>query len=198
MDRIHHFIDAFVPLLVAVDPLGLLPMFVALTATMSVAQRRRVSVQAVLVATVITLAFMLVGNGLFKLLGITMADFQIAGGLLLLLLAITDLLTHGKPGVHDSEMVGLVPLAMPLIAGPATLTTTLVLASRPDVGWGRTSVALLTVYALLLCVLLGSDRIVRLVGTHALTALSKLVMVLLAAIAVSYLRSGVMLVVHDG
>ena len=184
------------PLLVAIDPLGLLPLFVSLTGGMAAAQRRRVSVQAVLVAAAITLAFMLLGQGLFRLLGIAMADFQIAGGLLLLLLAIVDLLGDGKPIVHDAAMVGLVPLAMPMIAGPATLTTTLVLADRPELGYAYTAAALLVVHAILLGVLLGSARIVRLVGTRALTALSKLVMVLLAAIAVSYIRSGVMLTIR--
>lgn len=194
MDALHRLIEAFVPLLVAVDPLGLLPIFLTITHGMTTQKRRRTTIQGVLVALAITLIFMLIGNGLFKLIGIQMADFQIAGGLLLLLLAIVDLLFPGKPAVDDHEIVGLVPLAMPLIAGPASLTTTLVLATRPDLGYVYTTPALLLVYIGLLAVLVSAEKICRVVGMPALKAMSKLVMVLLAAIGVSYLRSGIMAV----
>jgi multiple antibiotic resistance protein len=91
-------------------------------------------------------------------------------------------------------MVGIVPLAMPLIAGPATLTTVLVLASPPPQGHGRalTSLSLAVNFAILLLSLLSASRIARLVGVNALRALSKLVMVLLAAIAVNFIRTGIM------
>jgi multiple antibiotic resistance protein len=197
MNYLHRFIEAFVPLLVAIDPLGLVPLFVSLTSNLDPAARRRVSTQAVLVAAAVTLAFMLVGNELFRLIGITMADFQIAGGVLLLVLAVTDLLLMGKPAIHDAEMVGLVPLAMPLVAGPATLTTALVLVSRPGLGLSYTVAAIAVAYLILLIVLVRCDWFVRVIGVHALTALSKLVMVLLAAIAVSFVRNGVVLAMHQ-
>jgi multiple antibiotic resistance protein len=188
---VHNFVEAFVPLFVAIDVVGLLPLFVAFTTGLSERQRRGLGIQAVLVALAIMLGFMFLGNLIFSLLGITIADFQIAGGILLLILAMLDLVSFGKPAVHDVQIVGLVPLAMPLIAGPAALTTTLVLAHRSDLGYGYTAGALIVNCVILLAVLLSSTAIVRIVGANTLRASSKLVMVLLAAIAVNYIRSGV-------
>ena len=117
-------------------------------------------------------------------------DFRIAGGILLLVLAIYDLLVPGKPAVDERTTVGIVPLAMPLIAGPATLTTTLVLASR--YGYWATALGLAVNFMLLLACLVTAGRIARAVGVNALGALSKIVMVFLAAIAVNLIRAGVM------
>src|SRR4051794_10674748 len=163
------FFTTFIKLFVAIDPFGMVPIFLAVTDGMTDERRRRVSFEAVAAALVICLLFMLLGESLFGFLGIrdydfriaggilllVLAiyhplgpgkpaggeslfgflgirdyDFRIAGGILLLVLAIYDLLVPGKPAVDERTTVGIVPLAMPLIAGPATLTTTLVLASR--------------------------------------------------------------------
>src|SRR5687767_15103930 len=126
------FFEAFIPLFVAIDPFGMVPIFLAVTAAMTPAQRRRVTFEAVGAATIIALSFMLLGHAIFRFLYITEDDFRIAGGILLLVLAIMDLLIPGKPAVDEPQIVGIVPLAMPLIAGPATLTTVLVLASNQD------------------------------------------------------------------
>src|SRR2546423_2548301 len=127
MIEFDHFLPVFIPMFVAIDPFGMVPIFLAVTDGLSDECRRRVSFEAVLAATAIALAFMFAGRWLFDFLGITAADFKIAGGAILLVLAVLDLLITGKPAVHEPEIVGIVPLAMPLIAGPATLTTTLVL-----------------------------------------------------------------------
>src|SRR5687768_984076 len=183
------FLETFIPLFVAIDPFGMVPVFLGVTAGMDEQRRRAVSIEAVGVAVVITLGFMLLGDPLFRLLHITIADFRIAGGIVLLVLAIVDLLTVGRPAVHESEMIGIVPLAMPLIAGPATLTTVLMLSTRA--GKIETSLSVTINYALLLLALLASNWIARVVGVNTLRAISKLVMVLLAAIAVNFIRSGI-------
>jgi multiple antibiotic resistance protein len=141
---------------------------------------------------------MFLGQVIFLFLGITEADFRIAGGILLLVLAVLDLLSRGKPAVDEHEMIGIVPLAMPLIAGPATLTTVLVLASRgpsATFSYSMTALSLALNLAFLLLLLLGAARISGRIGMGALQAFSKLVMVLLAAIAVNFIRVGVLQVI---
>jgi len=189
MELLRTFLATFIPLLVAIDPFGMVPIFLAVTDGIPDARRRQVSFEAVAAALVICLLFMFLGESLFRFLGIRDYDFRIAGGALLLVLAIYDLLVPGKPAVHERETVGIVPLAMPLIAGPATLTTTLVLTSRH--GYAPTAMGLSINFLLLLAALLASGWIARLVGVNALRALSKLVMVFLAAIAVNLIRVGV-------
>ena len=189
MDLLRTFLSTFIPLFVAIDPPGMIPIFMAVTDGMSDARRRRVSFEAVAAATAICLLFMFLGEGLFGFLGIRDYDFRIAGGVLLLVLAVYDLLVPGKPAVEERETVGIVPLAMPLIAGPATLTTTLLLTSR--YGYAATAMGLAGNFMLLLLALVASGWVARLVGVNALKALSKIVMVFLAAIAVNLIRVGV-------
>src|SRR4051794_771276 len=183
------FFTTFIKLFVAIDPFGMVPIFLAVTDGMTDERRRRVSFEAVAAALVICLLFMLLGESLFGFLGIRDYDFRIAGGVLLLVLAVYDLLVPGKPAVEERDTVGIVPLAMPLIAGPATLTTTLLLTSR--YGYAATAMGLAANFMLLLLALVASGWVARLVGVNALKALSKLVMVFLAAIAVNLIRVGV-------
>ena len=192
------FLEAFIPLFVTIDAFGLVPVFLGVTATMTEARRRHAGTVAVAAATMISLAFMLLGNAIFAFLGISTDDFRIAGGLLLLVLGVHDLLIRGKPAVHEQEMVGLFPLAMPLIAGPATLTTVLVLSARADVGRSLTALSLAINFLLLLFVLRLATRIAQWVGVSTLQAFSKLVMVLLAAIAVNLIRVGVTNLIRAG
>lgn len=191
MDFWHTFLEVFIPLFVAIDAFGLVPVFLAVTGRLTPQQRRKVTLEAVFAAIAIATGFMLLGGAIFRFLSITENDFRIAGGLLLLVLAVTDLLIVGKPSVNEPDIVGIVPLAMPLIAGPATLTTVLVLSSRPEYGYSMTLLSLLLNFIILLAVMLAAGRIERLVGVQVLRAFSKLVMVLLAAIAVNFIRTGI-------
>ncbi|MCC7351928.1 MAG: MarC family protein [Phycisphaerales bacterium] len=185
------FFEALLPLFVAIDPIGLLPIFIGVTGGIPPARRRHIIFQAVTVATLVSFGFVFMGNWLFGVLSIDQFDFMIAGGVILLVLAVLDLLMPGKPTINEVESVGVVPLAMPLIAGPATLTTALVLASDPNKGYAITVLALAVNFAILLGVLLSASWISRLLGITTLRAVSKLVMVLLAAIAVNFIRSGI-------
>src|SRR5947209_4220726 len=185
------FLAFFLPLFVAIDPVGLLPVFLGVTQGLSAERRRKAVFEAVSAAVVITLGFMFVGEALFRFLSITEADFKIAGGVILLVLSVIDILTPGRSAVNETEMVGIVPLAMPLIVGPATLATVLILAKRRD-GYSLTALSLAVNFLVLLTILLSADRICRAVGINALRAFSKLVMVLLAAIGVNYILTGLM------
>jgi multiple antibiotic resistance protein len=195
MIDMRQFLEVFIPLFVAIDAVGLIPIFIGLTGNMSLAQRRRVTFQAVGAATIIAFLFMFMGRATFGFIGIDAADFKVAGGIILMVLAVLDLLVVGKPTVHEQEIVGLVPLAMPLIAGPATLTTILILASRD--GYPLTMLGLAVNFLVLLGLLLGSGWIARKVGTYVLSGFSKLVMVLLAAVAVNFIRTGIMEMIRD-
>ncbi len=184
----HHFLPYFIPLFVAMDPIGLPPVFLSLTNGMDGRRRRAVTFEAVSTALVVSLAFMFLGKAVFRYLNITSADFSIAGGILLLVFAVYDLLIHGKPAVDETASPGVFPLAMPLIAGPATLATTLVLADR---GYALTALSLAANLSIVLVSLLSAVWIVRVVGRAALEAFSKVVVLLLAAIAVNLIRTGV-------
>jgi small neutral amino acid transporter SnatA (MarC family) len=104
-------------------------------------------------------------------------------------MAVIDILVPGKPAVNEREMSGIVPLAMPLIVGPATLATLLILAKRPN-GYSLTTLSLAINFLILMVVLLGADWVARFVGTSVLKAFSKMIMVLLAAIGVNYIVTG--------
>ncbi len=194
------FLSYFIPLFVAIDAFGLTPLFLGVTQNMTSQRRRQILFQAVGTAFAICIGFMLLGQVIFRFLGITEADFRIAGGILLLVLAVVDLLSRGKPSVDEHDMVGIVPLAMPLIAGPATLTTMLVLASHgpsASFSYSMTALSLALNMVFLLILLTGASRLSGRLGMGALQAMSKLVMLLLAAIAINFIRVGVLQVIEQ-
>jgi multiple antibiotic resistance protein len=193
MDLLRTFFESFIPLFVAIDAFGLVPLFLSVTGGMTRERRRRVTFEAVVAATIIAVSFMFLGRAIFDFLRITEDDFKIAGGIILLVLAILDLLSAGKPAVIEEQTVGIVPLAMPLIIGPATMTTILVLSAR---SYAMTLACLAVNMLILLAVMLLAGRIARLVGINSLRAFSKLVMVLLAAIGVYYIRAGIVAAVQ--
>ena len=118
---------AFIPIFVAVDALGVLPLFISLTESMKKADRERVVRDSMITAAAIAIAFIFVGKSVFRFLGISVYDFMIAGGLLLFIIAINDLLRAEKSKSAKGNMLGVVPLGMPLIVGPAVLTTSLII-----------------------------------------------------------------------
>jgi multiple antibiotic resistance protein len=206
---LHDFLLIFIPLFVVIDPAGTLPVFLAITDRYPEAQRRRVALRAASVAAATGILFVFLGQAVLRFLGVRFEDFQIAGGILLVILAIIDLLIPGKPTVDSSSLdpadhVGVVPLAVPLIVGPATMTTSLLLVNTYSQAynqhfsapWGQFIVAamvclaLLINVALLLAAMWHSGRIAAFVGRNTMTVINKIVMILLAAIAVSLVRQG--------
>ncbi|RMF87201.1 MAG: MarC family protein [Nitrospinota bacterium] len=123
----HDFLATFVPLFVAMDVIGVLPLYLALTEGLPVTRKHRIIWQALLTASGIGIGFVLVGQGVFRLLGVTVADFQIGGGLILLTFAMLDLLQSEKARRRPSPTMGVVPIGTPLIVGPAVLTTLVML-----------------------------------------------------------------------
>ena len=127
MDILKPYLLTFIPLFVAVDAIGNIPLFIGLVETLNNKQRQKAIMDSVATATIMAVLFMFLGKGVLRLLSITIADFQIAGGLILFILAARDLTQpEGAPGKLPDDF-GVVPLGMPLIAGPALITTLLVL-----------------------------------------------------------------------
>ncbi len=188
MDLIRPFLLTFIPLLVAIDAFGIVPIFISLTANLSKQERDRTFRQAILAAGLIGVGFMLLGNAIFLYLGITEADFQIAGGAMLFCLSITDLLFEDRTRRFPSHALGVVPLAMPLIVGPAVLTTSIALLNSH--GFWLTLAAFLVNLGIVWLALWGSEWIMATVGGGALNVIAKVVNLLLAAIGVMMVRRG--------
>ncbi|HNX30731.1 MAG TPA: MarC family protein [Holophaga sp.] len=186
------------------DPLGLLPIFMAITASDTPEKRRDTARRATLLAFGLMTFFTLFGSFVFKLFGISMSALKVAGGILLLMTS-TDMLraqpsrTRSSPEeTHESEAkedVAVVPLAMPLLAGPGSIATAMVLAARgPHWSYAIPVVASIAVTCLVAYLLLrAAARLTRLLGTTGLAVLERIMGLLLAAIAVQFVADGVMM-----
>ena len=182
------FFLAFIPIFVAIDPVGLVAIFTGLAANASPEQRKRQAFLGIVTALCVAIGFIFLGEIIFDALGITDADFQVAGGLILLGLAGRELLSLGAATRDASDEFGIVPLGMPLIAGPALLTALLILVDT--VGLVFTLVSLLVNLALVAVAFWNAGWFTRWMGRQGLRGVSKIVALLLAAIAVSLIRRG--------
>jgi len=186
------FLLAFVPLFIAVDAIGVLPMFMNLTAGLDRAVVRRIILQSTLTAMVVALVFLAIGRFFLGLLGITVADFMIAGGVLLFVISLNDMLSFEKTKIIiDPESLGAVPLGVPLIVGPAVLTTAILLSNQ--YGYGATAAAIAINVLLAGGVFSMAETINRILGKAGSKTISKLASLLLAAIAVMMVRKGLMI-----
>lgn len=190
-DIIKSFILAFIPLFVAIDAIANIPIFLSLTQSCSKKEKSRIIRDAVKTATAVAIIFMSIGKLTFSLLGVTFPDFQIAGGLLLFVISVKLLLPGSQKNVltssHDKD-IGVFPLGTPLITGPAVLTTTLMMMNifGPWVTLLSLSVNMILVWVSLA----KADLIMRLIGPSGTRAFSKIMYILLAAIAVMMVRKG--------
>jgi len=183
----------FVPLFFAMDAVGNLPIFLALTQEVEPKYRRRTVHLATLTALVVGLGFVAIGKAIFLLLGIEVSDFLVAGGIILLILSIRYLLTGKIVETEDlsaSETVSIVPLGTPLVVGPAVLTTLLLLIDHYHIAIVLSSFILNL--AIQWVLFRQADRIVNFLGRTGVNAASKIVMLLLAAIAVKMISEGVL------
>lgn len=182
---------SFTAVFVALDVIGVVPLYVSLTQHMESAERKRVVNTSMFVALIVALVFVFLGQGIFRFLGISLYDFRIAGGLVLLLVSLADL-RGGPEAVHKKALsgsTGIVPLAVPLITGPGVLTTLILQVG--SFGYWVTLVALLVNYVLAWGVLRQSDRVTSLIGKDGTVVISKIAALLLAAIAVAMIRGGI-------
>jgi multiple antibiotic resistance protein len=189
-DLVSRFLQAFIPLFVAIDPIGLAAIFLGLGQNVDKAQRQKIADQATWTGGLVALGFLFLGQSVFKAVGISVSDFQIAGGLVLFILAARDLVQSAAEPEKLPEDFGVVPLGMPLIAGPASITTLLVLAQNSTVGLWIILLALAVNLALVVFALHYSELLGRKIGATGLRAISKIISMLLAAIAVGMIRQG--------
>jgi multiple antibiotic resistance protein len=191
---------ATLALFVILDPVGVLPFFLSLTQGGDNEQRIKVANRAVLIATVLLLVFAFLGDAILNILGIQISDFEIAGGLLLLIFALREALSNEPLGAKSSataqdtskllETLAVIPIATPLLAGPGSLTT-VILFTREDYGIIITTVAILVDSLIAWILLRASIRINKLLGPSTLMIVGKVMDILMAAIAVSFLTAGI-------
>ncbi len=180
----------FVPLFVAVDAIGVLPLFLSLTEGLDPARLKKVVVQSVITASTVALVFLSIGPVLLEFMGITVSDFMIAGGVLLFAIALNDLLTGEKRHpMGDHGSLGAVPIGVPLITGPGVLTTCILLVGID--GRLLTAAAVIANIALAGVLFAFSGPITRVIGRTGAKTLSKVASLLLAAFAVMLIRKGI-------
>jgi multiple antibiotic resistance protein len=191
----------FTSVLFIVDPIAVVPTYLVITQGQNAAQRRETAWRACVAATVLLVTFAAVGRGIFDLFGITMPAFRIAGGLILWLVAM-DML-HGNRSTQEGtaeiteatfkEDVALTPLAMPMLAGPGAISTAMVLA-----GQARTTPQTIAVYSSILVTafiawitLRVGERLVMRMGQTGIRVMTRIMGLLLAAIAVQFVITGI-------
>ena len=185
----------FVPLFVAMDAIGVLPILIPLTQEMKAKERSRTVLLAVITALGLGLGFVAIGKGIFLFLGIEVSDFLIAGGLILFLLAAKDLITGKMVEAQASvgaDMVGVVPIGTPLVVGPAVLTTLLILTDQYSIV--MVIISFIVNLAIAWLLLAQANRVVAFLGQGGVRATSKIVSLFLAAIAIKMIRQGVLAV----
>lgn len=193
------FITSFVTLFVIIDPIGLTPLFVALTQGMSVKQRRAIAIRATLVSAGILALFAIFGEALLGFIGISMAAFKIAGGILLLLTALDMLFQRRSKRREDTaeedddlDDPSVFPLAIPLIAGPGSIATVILLAgAHPGFSGLGLSLAVMVLVLLVTFIFFeAATPLERLLGKTGINVVSRLLGMLLAALAVQFMLNG--------
>lgn len=196
------FISAFVTLFVVIDPPGCAPIYASLTRGVSAQHRRAMALRAVLIAAVILLIFALWGRNLLHVLGIELHSFRIAGGIMLFMIALDMVFERRTQRREDRaqkiidtpevEDVSVFPMAMPMIAGPGTITTVMLLMGQAD-GIQQRAIVLSAIAAnlvLMIIALLSAGAIMAVLGQKIEAVITRLLGVLLAALAVQFVIDG--------
>jgi multiple antibiotic resistance protein len=179
----------FIPMFFTVDPIGILPVFASLTQGLTSKEKQEIIFQSLLTASLVAVGFIFLGKMVFHFLGITMGDFMVAGGVILFCLGMVDLIVQGETRRGVATDLGAVPIGTPLVVGPAVLTISLMLVSVH--GLAITLIALFLNIAIVGIVFTFSDTLMSLLGSAGSRALSKVMMLLLAAIGVMMVRRGI-------
>ena len=193
------FVTAFVTLFLVIDPIGLVPFYIALTADNTGRERRAIALRAALIAAVVLAIFGLAGDVILKGIGIGMPAFRIAGGLLLFLTAV-DMLFERRAARREGQAddaerpdPSVFPLAIPLIAGPGAMAAMILLAGEGPDPWaslGVTLAAMAAVIMLVLALFMVAGQIKRILGKIGVTVVTRVFGMLLAALAVQFVVDG--------
>jgi len=186
------FVSAFILLLLVLDPLGSLPVFIPVMRQVAPQRRRWVAMREVGIAFGVLFAFMFLGEGFLRVMRLSERSLEVAGGVILLMVAIRMIFSHegGVYGTPEGKEPLIFPLAVPLLAGPSAMATVLLLASRQPERMLTWVGALASAMGVSLLVLLLCDRIRRWVGDSVVAAVEKLMGLVLTAIAVEMILAG--------
>ena len=201
MTELPALIAAFTTMFIIIDPPGLAPVFIALTQGMSSAQRRAIAVRACVVSAALMMVFLFLGEAVLGFIGISMDAFRIAGGILLFLTALDMLFQRRQARREDSAAEGqaehqddpsVFPLALPLICGPGAITTIILLAGQAQgaADFGAIAGVLLAVLSIVFVAFLAAPAIERFLGKTGLNIVTRVLGMLLAALAVQFVLDG--------
>lgn len=190
------FLLSFIPLFVAIDIIGTVPIFLGITSDLSQQDKRKLILQSVMTAFIIGILFLVAGKIVLNFMGITIDDFRIAGGIILLILSVNDIMFSNESRRRPGTKVGIVPLGIPLIIGPAALTTIMILID--NYGFVPTIVSMVLNFLIVFLVLRYSNLIIKIAGEEGTKAFAKIASVFLAAIAVMMIRVGVSNIIARG
>jgi multiple antibiotic resistance protein len=183
------FLLSFIPIFVAMDAIGILPMFIGFTEHFKTKEKRRIILQSIITAFVIGIVFLFLGRWIFKILGVQVSDFKIAGGVVLLVISLRDMLRYERSARISGETIGAVPIGTPLVVGPAVLTTIIILLD--SYGLYMTVLSFVINLMITWAIFYYSTAISNFLGRAGSKAFSKIANLLLAAIAVMMMRQGV-------
>jgi multiple antibiotic resistance protein len=186
------YLLSFIPIFVAVDAIGNIPLFLSLVDGADSQRRRKIIKDAVNTATAMAIIFMVAGKFILRLVGITISDFQVAGGAFLFIIAVRLLFPgeHKKVNSNGGDKdIGIFPLGTPLITGPAVLTTTLMMVDKYNIV--PTFVSVVLNMFIVWFTLKRADMIMNLIGPSGTRAFSKIMYILLGAIGVMMIRHGI-------
>lgn len=182
------FFLSFIPLFVAIDVLGLIPLYLSLTQSMDQKARNKLTTDASMTAMIVSIIFLFGGKMIFNYLGITENDFRVGGGVVLLVIAVVDLINPSEEHRAPSQTVGVVPIGIPLIIGPAALTTILIIVDQ--YGYLAAILALLSNLFIVWLVFRYATHLLDLMGEAGSKAVAKVAALFMAAIAIMMIRGG--------
>lgn len=197
------FVKLLLTVLLVIDPIGIIPQYMSITAAMSEREKRAVVKKAVCIAGLVLLVFIVFGRTLLQFFGITPGAFYISGGILFFLIAFE--MIYNKPGSRampqddktdrpDVRMAALFPLAVPFLAGPGLITTIMIYVNTPSIPWTTAVLMLLGAVAIGLCAvyiaLRAASMLVRLIGVTGMFVLEKIMGLILSGLSVQLIYNG--------
>jgi len=189
-ENILNLAKAILVLFIVVDPFGNIPIFMSLTEKMTKKEKRKVFNTATLVGFVLLLAFAFAGQEIFSIFGVSIFSFEVAGGILLLIIAIRILISGSLMEMNESpESIGAVPIAMPLLVGPGAITATIF--NLQAYGVAVTALSVFAVLILTWTILRYVDKVYIFLGKTGALVIAQVMALLIAAIAIQYVLFGV-------
>ncbi|HYB93209.1 MAG TPA: MarC family protein [archaeon] len=189
LDFISELTRAIIALFIIVDPFGNIPIFVGLTENITDAQRKKTYNTAMLVAFVLLVVFAFTGQEILAIFGLSIYSFEVAGGILLLIIAVRILISGFHESTESPESLGAVPIAIPLLVGPGAITTTIF--NLQAYGTAISILAVIVVLTLTWVILRFIDGIYKVLGKTGSVVIARVMALLIAAIAIQYILTGV-------